>query len=292
MGRFHATGLAILAVAAMLSASAAAKPEGNPSLNKPQGTPSLNKPQRIASLNLCTDQLLLMLVEPERIVTVTFLATDPESSYMAHATTGIPINHGRLEQILPLKPDLVLTGRFTTHFTKALLRKLGYTVYEAGLPTSFEAIRAQVREVAELLGESPKGEELLVEMEAQLARSARISGNRPLAALYGPRGYSQGKGTLEDSVLQAAGYRNLTSEMGLTGSRVLPLEILLRQSPHYLIFNARVDRAPSLAMAVLDHPALTRAFAGTRSVRIPPRLWYCPGPMLGEAVRYLAEARQ
>lgn len=269
-----AFGLIVLAAAAMLHASAAAKP------------------QRIASLNLCTDQLLLMLVEPERIVTVTFLAPDPESSYMAKATAGIPINHGRLEQILPLDPDLVLTGHFTTHFTKTLLRKLGYAVYEAGLPTTFEAIRAQVREVAALLGESAKGEALLVEMDGQLADTAPFRSNRPLAALYGPRGYSQGKGTLEDSVLQAAGYRNLTSEMGLSGSRVLPLEILLRQSPRYLIFNARVDRAPSLAMAVLDHPALTQAFAGTRSVRIPPRFWYCPGPMLGEAVRFLAEARQ
>ena len=253
---------------------------------------AIAKPERIASLNLCTDQLALMLVEPARIATVTFLAPDPATSYMAEAAAGIPINHGRLEQILPLKPDLVLAGRFTTHFTKTLLRKLGYSVFEADIPDTFDGIRDQVRQVAALLGETDKGEALLVRMDAQLTHAAEISGPPPLAALYGPRGYTQGRGTLENSVLEAAGYRNLAAEMGLSGSRVLPLEILLRQAPRYLIFNARVDNAPSLAMAVLDHPALTRAFAGTASIRIPPRFWYCPGPMLGDAVRFLAEARQ
>ena len=62
------------------------------------------KPQRIASLNLCTDQLLLMLVARERIATVTFLASDPATSYMADAAAGIAPNHGRLEEILPARP--------------------------------------------------------------------------------------------------------------------------------------------------------------------------------------------
>ena len=250
------------------------------------------KPQRIASLNLCTDQLALMLVEPKRIVTVTFLARDPSTSYMAAAAAAIPINHGRLEQILPLKPDLVLAGRYTTHFTKTLLRKLGYPLFEADIPNTFDGIRDQIRELAALLGETAKGEALIAGMDAKLAQAGTRGGAKPIAALYGPRGYTQGRGTLEHSVLTAAGYRNLAAEMGLVGSRVLSLEVLLQQAPRYLIFNARVDKAPSLAMAVLEHPALTKAFAGTAAVRIPPRFWYCPGPMLGDAVQFLAEARQ
>ena len=250
------------------------------------------QPQRIASLNLCTDQLALMLVEPKRIVTVTFLARDPATSFMAAATAGIPINHGRLEQILPLKPDLVLTGRYTTHFTKTLLRKLGYPLYEADIPITFDGVRDQVREVAALLGEAAKGEALLAEMDAKLAHAAARKTDWPIAALYGPRGYTQGGGTLETSVLAAAGYRNLANEMGLNGSSVLPLEILLQQGPRYLIYNARVDKAPSQATAMLEHPALLGAFSGSAAVRIPPRYWYCPGPNLGDAVQFLAEARQ
>ena len=250
------------------------------------------KPQRIASLNLCTDQLLLMLVEPERIATVTFLALNPRTSYMAYAATGVPINHGRLEQILPLKPDLVLAGRYTTHFTKTLLKKLGYRVYEADVPSTFEGIRAQIQEVAALLGEPRRGAALIKEMDATLAQAATVPGERPLAALYGPRGYTQGRGMLEDSILTAAGYTNLAAEVGVVGSRVLSLERLLQHAPKFLIFTARVDSAPSLAMAVLNHPSLAQAFAGAAKVQIPPRYWFCPGPMVGDAVRFLVEARK
>ena len=254
--------------------------------------PPAAKPQRIASLNLCTDQLLLMLVERRRIATVTFLAPDPAISYMADAAVGIPLNHGRLEEILPLKPDLVLTGRYTTPFAKTLLRKLGYRVYEADLPNTLDGIRVQIREIAELLGEPEYGAALVTELDAKLAKAAAIPSDRPLAALYGPRGFTQGPGMLEDSVLNAAGYRNLAAELGLTGSRVLPLELLLQRAPHFLIFNTRIDDTPSLAMAILDHPALTRTFAGAATVRIPARYWFCPGPMVGDAVLFLAEARR
>ena len=41
------------------------------------------KPQRIVSLNLCTDQLLLQLVEPERIAALTYLSDDPRQSVEA-----------------------------------------------------------------------------------------------------------------------------------------------------------------------------------------------------------------
>lgn len=250
------------------------------------------KSRRIASLNLCTDQLLLMLVARERIATVTFLARDPATSYMADAAAGIPVNHGRLEEILPLDPDLVLAGRYTTPFTKALLAKLDYRVYEAAVPATFDGIRAQLREVAELLGEPERGAALAAEMDAKLARIAAAAGPRPLAALYAPRGYTQGRGTLEDSVLAAAGYRNLAAELGLSGSGVLPLELLLRHDPGFLVFTAAGDDAPSLATAILDHPALTRGFAGRTTVRVPARTWFCPGPMVADAVLFLAEARR
>ena len=83
------------------------------------------KPRRIVSINLCADQLLLMLAGRENIVSLSYFATNPEISYMAEAAHGIPVNHGRSEEILLLRPDLVLTGPFTTRTTAALLRRSG-----------------------------------------------------------------------------------------------------------------------------------------------------------------------
>ena len=84
------------------------------------------KPSRVVSINLCTDQILLQLVDRDRIASVTYLATDPAISYYADRAIGIKKNHGLAEEILPLKPDLILAGTFTSRPTTLLLKKLGY----------------------------------------------------------------------------------------------------------------------------------------------------------------------
>ena len=41
--------------------------------------------RRVASINLCADQLVLTLADPEQILTVSWLAADPEESLLAEA---------------------------------------------------------------------------------------------------------------------------------------------------------------------------------------------------------------
>ena len=50
-------------------------------------------------------------------------------------------NFGAAEEVLAERPDLVVTGVYTTGALKVLLRRLGIAVYEAETPESFEAIR-------------------------------------------------------------------------------------------------------------------------------------------------------
>ena len=69
-------------------------------------------PRRIVSLDLCTDQLLIDLVERERIAAVTHLAADPEVSAIWEKGKGIPITRGKAEDVLHYKPDLILAGPF------------------------------------------------------------------------------------------------------------------------------------------------------------------------------------
>lgn len=80
------------------------------------------KPQRIASLNVCTDQLVIALAERSRIATVTFLAPNPDTSFYYREAKGLPINRGAAEEVLALKPDLIVAGTYTTPATTALLK--------------------------------------------------------------------------------------------------------------------------------------------------------------------------
>ncbi|QJE72173.1 ABC transporter substrate-binding protein [Aerophototrophica crusticola] len=114
--------------------------------------PVLAKPQRVVSLNLCTDQVAVLLLPRERIAALSFLALDRELSAVADSAAGLPTVQGMAEEILPLQPDLVLAGSFTTRPTVALLRARGIKVLELGLADDFDAIRAQLRQVADALG--------------------------------------------------------------------------------------------------------------------------------------------
>ena len=71
-------------------------------------------PLRIASLNLCADELVLRLAAPGTVKSVTWLARDPGLSNVAALAQTVPVNRGVAEDVVPLAPDLVIAGAYTT----------------------------------------------------------------------------------------------------------------------------------------------------------------------------------
>src|SRR4051794_41669818 len=71
------------------------------------------KPQRVVSINLCVDELVLRLADRRNIASISWLSLDPKNSNVAALAREFPINHGVAEEIVPLKPDLVIAGMYT-----------------------------------------------------------------------------------------------------------------------------------------------------------------------------------
>lgn len=254
--------------------------------------PVLAKPQRVVSLNLCTDQLAVLLLPRERIAALSFLAQDRELSAVADRAAGLPAVHGMAEEILPLQPDLVLAGSFTTRPTVALLKARGIRVLELGLADDFDAIRAQLRQVADALGEQERAEALLAAMDATLARAAPADGQRPSALSLAPGGFTAGSGTLSDQVMRAAGLRNYAAARGLAGYGYLPVEMVAADPPDLLLDKPEGGgTSPSLANRLLTHPALARSVPPDRRPVVPGALITCGTPLTADAVTLLAEAR-
>ena len=67
-------------------------------------------------------------------------------------------NHGLAEEIIPLDPDLVIAGTFSTRTAVALLKRTSIPLVEFGIPRSFAEIRQQIATVARLVGETEEGE--------------------------------------------------------------------------------------------------------------------------------------
>ena len=90
----------------------------------------------------------------------------------------LPANHGLAEEALAYRPDLVLVGPFTDPATVALLKQVGAPVVEVGVPRTLDGVRRQIRDVAAALGERGRGEALVADMDARLARVA-VDPRRP-----------------------------------------------------------------------------------------------------------------
>src|SRR5665811_1078029 len=65
---------------------------------------------RIASMNVCTDQLLIPLADPEQILGLSRFARDAWQSWAADDARRYPTLSGGTEDVLVLAPAIVVAG--------------------------------------------------------------------------------------------------------------------------------------------------------------------------------------
>lgn len=249
-------------------------------------------PQRVVSLNLCADELVLRLAAPNTVKSVTWLARDPALSNVAALARTVSVNRGLAEDVVPLAPDLVIAGAYTTRTAVALLRRLQIPVLELDVPRTIDEALTQITTVAIAIGVPEHGTQLVAEIKDRLAKLETVSsiGAQPVAAIYQPNGLTIGQGSLVNDLLRRAGLRNLAVERRIANYGALPLEWLLVAQPDLLIVNTGGDVGHAMAYEVLSHPALMRRYHGNRVVSVPSAWWSCPGPRLVDAVQRLQQA--
>jgi iron complex transport system substrate-binding protein len=233
-------------------------------------------PQRIVSLNLCTDQLLLALVAPARIASITWLSRSEGDPQLLPMAQRLPVNHGGAEEVLALRPDLVIAGRFTTGATRALLRRVGVPLLEVDSASDWEGVRRITREVAAAVGEAARGEALVRQMDADLQQIAIKRPAVPLRAIgwSGAGDDVPGRDTMFNTILETAGGTNLGARPG-TGS--FDLEQVLRARPDVLLRGAAYGSKPALRNEVATHPVL-RALPGVVTIEYPEAVYGCGVP--------------
>ena len=85
-------------------------------------------PQKIVSLNLCTDQLLMLLADPNQIVSLSKIVDDQNVSFLAKRSAEFKKNRGDAEEIFVNNPDLVVAGVYTEKASVQILQSLGVRV--------------------------------------------------------------------------------------------------------------------------------------------------------------------
>lgn len=214
--------------------------------------PSLAAPRRVVSINLCADQFAVALADPGQIAALSLLAADPALSAVAGRAEGFPRIRPNAESVLAARPDLVLSGAWSSRETEAILASRQIPVLRLAMAEDFPTIRTQLREVGAALGQAPRAERLAAELDRRLAAIPRQP--RPAALVWQAAGFTPGRGTLSDAVLRAAGRANAAP---FAGYGTVRLETLARDPPSLLVVPARTQGAgSSLSEALLSHPAL------------------------------------
>lgn len=169
------------------------------------------KPKRIVSLSYGTDEIVTELVEANRIVSYCRWAEDPGITFITkeqYQKVGRKTD-GNAEEVLALKPDLVLATTAMSSDMINALDALGLKVYLASRPKNYEQMRQKVLKLGEAVGEKAKGEALVKQMNERMAKlEAKLSqipdDERKIVVAFNFLSAMGRKGDLIDSMMNKA----------------------------------------------------------------------------------------
>ncbi len=245
-------------------------------------------PRRIVSLDLCADQLLVALADRGQVAALTEWARDPDLSAVAAQARRWPFTRRSAEEVMALRPDLVIGAPFRTRAAIAPLRLPAAAMIDLPLQNDVAGIERAIATVAAAVGRPARGKRLIAAMRANLAAVGPPPGRGRVAAYYQRQGYLTGTGTLVDDMMARVGLVNLARRLGRPPLSTLSLEEMALARPAFLVMEADTRVATDRGTAALHHPVLDAAVPPARRLYIPQPLTVCGGPAYARAVALLA----
>jgi iron complex transport system substrate-binding protein len=243
---------------------------------------------RIASMNVCTDQLLLTLADPAQILGLSRYSRDSFQSWAADDASRYRILSGGAEDILVLRPDVVVASLFDKRSTRELLREKGLRLVEFTVPRNLDEVKIQIREMGEITGHTDRAVAEIARLDAAIARARQAVADKHYSVLpLSRRGWVAGSDSLVSSLLAETGLFNAAGDLGVAFGGYASLEAIVNLKPDFILVSDAGDRAEDDGRAFLLHPALERFYPPEKRIVIPEQLTVCGGVMLAEALDVL-----
>lgn len=249
---------------------------------------------RVASINLCTDQLLMTLADPVQIVGLSPYSRDAARSYAADEAKKYRRLSGEAEDVLMLRPDVVVATQYTKRATRELLKQQGMRVVEFDVATSIDDVKEQIRRMGDLVRHPDRAQIQIARLDTAVARAKEAAARRPYRVLaLSRRGWVSGDNSLTSALLSVTGLSNAASGLGITHGGFAKLEAIVAARPDLILISDGRDVAEDEGSALLLHPALEKMYPPSRRIVIPEDLTVCGGPMLADALdRLIAELKR
>ena len=245
---------------------------------------------RIVSMNVCTDQLVLALADPEQILGLSRYARDGWQSTAAHDLSRYPVLSGGAEDVLVLKPDIVIASLFDKRSTRELLKANGLRLAELAVPRTLDEAKAQIAEMGDITGHPDRAAAEIARLDTALARARGAVSNRHFRVLpLSRRGWVAGSDSFVGSLLAETGLFNAAGDLGFAFGGFASLETIVSAKPDLIVVSQAGDYARDDGQAFLLHPALERFYPAAKRIVIPERFTECGGVMLAEALDVLVK---
>ena len=240
---------------------------------------------RIASMNVCTDQLLLPVADPEQIVG---LSPFSRAAWLTKDPRPYPMLSGGAEDVLVLRPDVVVASMFDKRSTRELLKQHGLRLVEFAVPRNLREVKDQIRQLGEIAGHPDRATTEIARLDAALERARQAVASKHYRILQlTRRGWVEGSDSFISSLLSETGLLNTAGELGFKFGGYASLEAIVNLKPDLLVVSQAGSVAHDEGEAFLLHPALERFYPPQKRIVIPEGLTECGGVMLAEALDVL-----
>ncbi len=246
--------------------------------------------QRIISLSPHTTELLYSAGAGDKVI-----AVDADSNYPSHmrtlpkVATHISIN---IEQILTLKPDLIVDGEgYHTKAVLAQLRSLNIPLHEVQAK-SLTDIAASIRTLGQLAGTTAIADSTANTFEERLQLlQSRYADTAPVTVFFqiwfDPL-MTIGRSNFVNDAIRLCGGKNIYSEVEGHFPRI-GIETLLIADPQLIVAYGKDAQAKTqLQDAWKEHSSLT-AVKNNSFLIVPYALLSTPGPRVLEGVSTLCQ---
>lgn len=232
------------------------------------------KPKRIMTTNIYFDNILLGVVEPERMVSVSKNMDNSAKAFKNIGATLIAnkITNPGLEAVFALQPDLFIVNDLIGADKIQAYRDMGIPVYVAKIPLNVEKVREEIIKLSQLVGEPQRGRNLVAKMDEKLAR---IEANIPkelqfskttvlISANYTSYG---GKGCMYDDICRYAKIRNGVSELGVNSGQNINKEMIIEINPDFFFLAKPWNKNKANDERLLQEFLADKSFENLKAVQ-------------------------
>lgn len=250
--------------------------------------------QRVVSMAPSNTEILFAIGAGNQVVGRDTLSDFPEEAKKL-PDIGSTFDALNTEQIVSLKPDLVLAAEINTPEQVKQLEDLGLTVYYLKNPLTLEEMYGNLDIVAQLTGHQKEAATLVDSLKKRVAAvdakiapiSSRFSVFYELDATDPAKPYTAGKGTFITQLIERAGGHNIAAD--LDGYPQLSLEQVVAADPAFIILgDARYGVSPE---TIAQRPGWENlsAVKNGKVLAFNDDLVSRPGPRLVDALEELAK---